>query len=631
MSQILSSLMEIKILEETQEGNPSGATVCEDANGKPPKVLVPTNGGDPEYPRAACNYCGKDYGARGKIDGTSNMWAHLKSQCMKYLYRVVDPKQQTLCFVKKEVGEGKEHDGAGSGALKVVNYSDKACRNALAKMIIVDELPFRHVEKEGFRSLCAVLEPRWNSTYIMLEAAEKFQKAFEQLEEGDLRYLSFFKEDKDENEGGKGRGRGRGRKRIGLPTMDDWDNARVFVRFLKLFYNVTLKFSGSLYVTSNAFFYELISVQSKLISLCKSRDRVLGDIANLMRRKYDKYWENLDNINFLLYVAVVLDPRYKLRYVRFSFAQVYENTMAEELTERVKFKLIRLYEHYVKKDSCANVATSSASQASQAMEIDENEEDARRDVLVIPVSTVAFESAFSTGDRVLDPFRSNLTPKMVEALICAQNWLRSSPNLINLREAMDDVENYEKIKAKKRKLKGEMLEHCSRRRLELKAQEEESIREGEEGLKETLELTEKENKNQDSMYELPGILLAPSNQNMKPEIVFVLEKASLVPAKEEEGIREGEEGLKVTLELTKKEIKNQDSMYELPRIPLAPSNQNMKPGIVFVLEKASLVPAFVGRICLFQRYQILNPDEHTDFLRKKNIDPYRYRPNIFTR
>ncbi|KAK9282618.1 hypothetical protein L1049_010836 [Liquidambar formosana] len=78
------------------------------------------------------------------------------------------------------------------------------------------------------------------------------------------------------------------------------------------------------------------------------------------------------------YIYAVLDPRYKLRYVRFSFAQVYENTMVEELTERVKFKLIHLYGHYVNKDSCANVATSSACQASQAMEIDENEEDASK-------------------------------------------------------------------------------------------------------------------------------------------------------------------------------------------------------------------------------------------------------------
>lgn len=44
-----------------------------------------------------------------------------------------------------------------------------------------------------------------------------------------------------------------------------------------------------------------------------------------------------------------------------------------------------------------------------------------RDVLVIHVSTVVSESAFSTGMRILDPFTSSLTPKIVEALICTQN------------------------------------------------------------------------------------------------------------------------------------------------------------------------------------------------------------------
>lgn len=49
-----------------------------------------------------------------------------------------------------------------------------------------------------------------------------------------------------------------------------------------------------------------------------------------------------------------------------------------------------------------------------------------RDVLSIHVSTVASESAFSTGGRVVDPHRSSLNPESIEALICAQDWIRHS-------------------------------------------------------------------------------------------------------------------------------------------------------------------------------------------------------------
>ena len=44
------------------------------------------------------------------------------------------------------------------------------------------------------------------------------------------------------------------------------------------------------------------------------------------------------------------------------------------------------------------------------------------DILPIPVTTVASESAFSTSGRIPSPHCSRLAPKMVEAIMCMQAW-----------------------------------------------------------------------------------------------------------------------------------------------------------------------------------------------------------------
>ena len=69
-----------------------------------------------------------------------------------------------------------------------------------------------------------------------------------------------------------------------------------------------------------------------------------------------------------------------------------------------------------------------------------------RDVLSIPVSSVASECAFSTGGRILDSFRSSLTPKLVQALVCLQDWLRSEPQPISIEEDLDFLEQLEEGK-----------------------------------------------------------------------------------------------------------------------------------------------------------------------------------------
>ena len=64
----------------------------------------------------------------------------------------------TLAFRPKKSDDA---EGADSNSLIAVSYNESICREALARMIIVDELPFKFVEHEGFRNYSGVLQPRF--------------------------------------------------------------------------------------------------------------------------------------------------------------------------------------------------------------------------------------------------------------------------------------------------------------------------------------------------------------------------------------------------------------------------------------------------------------------------------------
>ena len=65
-----------------------------------------------------------------------------------------------------------------------------------------------------------------------------------------------------------------------------------------------------------------------------------------------------------------------------------------------------------------------------------------RDFLAIPLSTVSSESTFSCGGRILGDHRSSLIPQMLEALVCAKDWLFKAkvPNSYSDSEGCSDSE-----------------------------------------------------------------------------------------------------------------------------------------------------------------------------------------------
>lgn len=154
------------------------------------------------------------------------------------------------------------------------------------------------------------VETRWNSTYLMLNTAAKFEKAFSRMYVDDHKYLKYCL---DSN--GK----------IEHPSSKDWKDVNVFLKFLEIFYQTTLKFSSTLQVTTNTFFHELFNLQSIIVNYSKSDDSILTDMAKKMKVKFDKYWGDFSDMNMLLFVAVVLDPRYKIKYVEFLFKKYYNS------------------------------------------------------------------------------------------------------------------------------------------------------------------------------------------------------------------------------------------------------------------------------------------------------------------
>nr|XP_023872413.1 zinc finger BED domain-containing protein RICESLEEPER 2-like [Quercus suber] len=227
------------------------------------------------------------------------------------------------------VGEGlKEIDASVSKVREAVRYVKSSPNRSQIFRSFMETLGM-----ESKSLLSQDVPTRWNSTYIMLEITEKFEKVFLRMDFEDDSNSSYFRTKEDS--GG-----------LGSSCMTDFQNCREFVTFLRLFYNAMKKFSSSLYVISNAFYNEIFVIQERISNLVKFQNTLLKSTTTNMQTKFEKYWGEGEKINPLLYVAVVLDPQKKLRILKFSFSEVYGNAVAEVMVDKVKDLLYKLYNFY---------------------------------------------------------------------------------------------------------------------------------------------------------------------------------------------------------------------------------------------------------------------------------------------
>ncbi|VVA31266.1 PREDICTED: zinc finger, partial [Prunus dulcis] len=326
--------------------------------------------------------------------------------------------------------------------------------------------------------VCMDVPTRWNSTFIMLDATLKYKKVFLRMgEDKDNPFLAYFKELEHEvDEDGVVMSNTK-HIRIGPPSEDDWENATVFVTFLRVFYEVTLKVSASLHPTVNKVFHSILAIEKEIDKLFISPEmatgseveKVLIDMASKMREKYNKYSVKFEDMNVLLVVAIVLDPKFKLRHVTHLFKNEKFNDAEVEKKKNRDKGGVDVYTVYANSQDVDDImddwikVVEESEAAVVAHEVDTYLHDhlelttkevffdillwwklngpkypglaaIAKDILAIQVSTVAYESCFSTGGRVIDAFRSSLTPRSVDALICMKNWLKRDDISINLED-----------------------------------------------------------------------------------------------------------------------------------------------------------------------------------------------------
>ncbi|KAG8477524.1 hypothetical protein CXB51_031036 [Gossypium anomalum] len=238
-------------------------------------------------------YLRKKFNPRG---GLFQNGKYLHMRCMAHIVNLI------VVEGLKEMNKSIERV---RGAVRYVRQSPARLQK-FKECVVVEKI-------ECKKMLCLDVCTRWNSTYLMLDTAQNFERAFERFEEQNTNFRA-------ELERGEG-----------WPSVDDWTNVKDLRDFLEHFYEVTLRISGTSYVPSNNFFDELSEIDILLRNAQLNSNVDFNVMAIKMKEKYDKYWGDIDKMNLLMFVAYVLDRRQKLKYLEFALSKMSSSEKASEI------------------------------------------------------------------------------------------------------------------------------------------------------------------------------------------------------------------------------------------------------------------------------------------------------------
>lgn len=156
---------------------------------------------------------------------------------------------------------------------------------------------------------------------------------------------------------------------------------------MKVFYEATLKLSASKTPTAHLLFKQLLNIQALLANELKNpTDDPLHKVATSMKTIYQKYWGKWENINLFIYLAVVLDPRYKLRYLSFELNNIgVDKEMVKKLEMDVKELLHSMFKEYGAMMPRTNQSNENDENSDDDLMVEEDDSDIEDDDVVASV------------------------------------------------------------------------------------------------------------------------------------------------------------------------------------------------------------------------------------------------------